>query len=391
MTVLGRLRRRLDRRYYRAMYALVRAALPTDVGPGPVDPATLRRILVLPNYKVGDLVVATPAIAYLRAAAPRARLDVLVSERNASLLDGDPRVDRVLLHDPQRDSWTAAVRRLRRERYDLVVDFVHPHHMREGLVTSLVAGRGGARVTAYRPAGFWGFFTHRPRVPGFEGRYMAERLLYAVQAAVGDARPRPDIARYPLALTVAPDAAERVAPFLDEHAPGAFVAFNAWASDPVRTLGVEQGAAIVAAIAGRHPDLAVVITPPPGAAPDAEAMAEGARRSLGSEAGRRVSVFPPSPRLPDLVALLHRAAVVFTPDTANVHLAAAVGRPVVALFTRLATERIAHWIPVGVPHRAVLCEPPRPLAEMAVGEAVEAFDALWAELGAGTARPAPAS
>ncbi|GJG87891.1 heptosyltransferase I [Gemmatimonadetes bacterium T265] len=390
MTGAARLRRRVDRRVYRLLYALERLAFPTDVGPGRLDAGALRRVLVLPNYKVGDLVVATPALAFLRAAAPHARLDVLVSPRNASLLEGDPRVDRVLVHEPLREPWLPVVRRLRRERYDLVVDFVLPHHAREGLISALVAGRRGARVTPFRPTRYWGFFTHRARVPGLERRYMAERLLYAVQAPFGRALPGgPDAAPYPMRLAVAPDAAARAAAFLREAVGGrAFVALNAWASDPVRTLAVAQAAELAAEIARRHPDLAVVFTPPPAAADDARAMADAARLTDG---GARVAVLPPSPRLADLVALLARARAVVTPDTANIHLAAAVGRPVVALYTLVATEKIAHWIPSGTPFRAVVVDGPHPLAALDPRRAADALDELLGDAAreAGADRPAP--
>lgn len=376
---LARARRRVDRRYYRAFYALARALFPTDVGPEPIDATRLRRILVLPNYKVGDLVVATPALAFLREAAPQARLDVLVSPRNASLLDGDPRVDTVLLHDPLRDPWLPLARRLRRGDYDLVADFVLPHHLREGLLTAYVAGRRAARLTPFRPAGYWGFFTHRPRVAGFDQRYMAERMLYAVQAGIaGGAAHAPDLVRYPLALAIAPDAAARVDRFLAEHVGGPFVAFNVWASDATRTLDPAQAAEILATLAARHPELSWVLTPPPGYGPMAAVIAADARTRVADPA--RIVVSPPSPHLPDLVALLERAVVVFSPDTGTVHVAAGVARPVVVLFTFLATQRPSHWIPHGVPHRIAYLDGDRPLREMPPDEAVAAFDALWASL-----------
>ena len=382
MTGLARLRRRLNRRAYRLLYALERRLLPTDVGAAPVDGAALRRVLVFPNYKVGDLVVATPALSRLRAAAPHARIDVVVAPRTASLLDGDPRVDRVVLYDPLRESWAPLARRLRRERYDCVIDLVLPHHAREGLLTAVIAGRRAARITPFRPTRYWGFFTHRPRVPGLERRYMADRMLYAVRAAItggGDAL-------YPLALDVAPDAASRIDAFLtaqviESLGAHAFVAVNAWASDARRDLAVGQAGAILATLSARHPDLAFVLTPPPGVDDRAHAIVDAAGP------GARVVVFPSSPRLPDLVALLARAALVLSTDTGTVHLAAGVGRPVVVLFTTLATARVAHWTPTGVPHRAVVLDGPLPISALPPEQAIAAFDALRNEI---RTAPAPA-
>ncbi len=359
MTGTARLRRRVDRRLYRLLYRTERLLLPTDVGPGPIDGAALRRVLVFPNYKVGDLVVATPALTYLREAAPHARIDVVVAPRTASLLDGDPRVDRVLLHDPLREPWLPLAHRLRAEHYDCVIDLVLPHHAREGLLVAAIAGRRGARVTPFRPTRYWGLFTHRPRVPGLERRYMAERMLYAVQAAILAspratasqtpavpnasplARIEAALARYPMTLTVAPEAAARVDAFIAAHVAGPFAAVNTWASDARRDLAVDQAGAMLAMLGARHPDLTFVLTPPPGADARAHAMAAAAGPAA------RVVVFPSSPRLPDLVALLARSTLVLSTDTGTVHLAAGVGRPVVVLFTTLATARVAHWIPTG--------------------------------------------
>ncbi len=338
------------------------------------------------NYFVGDLAVATPALGFLREAAPHARIDVLVSPRSASLLDGDPRVDRVLVHDPWRSwaplAWVALARRLRRERYDLVADFVLPHHLREGLLTAFVAGHRGARVTPHRPVRFAGLFTHRPRVAGFERRYMAERLLYAVRMAVtgGHGQPGTGTATYPLSLPVRPAADRRVGARLAEHVRGPFVAFNAWASAPVRTLDAAQAADIAVGIVDRHPELSVVLTPPPGADLAAQAIVDAARARLAPAAAARVSAFPSSPQLPELVALLARAVAVITPDTANVHLAVAVGRPTVALYTPLGGTKMVHWAPPGSRHRAVVVEGRRPLADLPPAAVLDAFDAVWREL-----------
>ena len=58
------------------------------------------------------------------------------------------------------------------------------------------------------------------------------------------------------------------------------------------------------------------------------------------------------PRLEDFAAVLSFADLVVSPDTSIVHIAAALGKPVVTLTGQgdLATE----WTPWGVPHRVVI-------------------------------------
>ena len=386
MSALARARqrfgRRVRRRYNRALFGLVRLLFPTQVGAGPIAGDALRRVLVMANYYLGDLVVATPALTYLRRAAPNARIDVLVSPRNASLLEGDARVDRVLVHDPKRDGWVALARRLRRERYDLVADFVLPHHLREGVLSACVAGRRGARVTSHRPVRFAGFFTHRGRVAGFERRYMADRLLYAVRAAVTNGRAPLDArgTHDPLAVPVTAAADARVGDLLARCGAGPFVAFNAWASAAVRTLDLPQAAEIAAGIAERHPALRVLLTPPPGADAAAIAIVAAARGRLAPADAARVAAFPSSPHLGDLVALLARAAAVVTPDTANVHLAATFERPTLALYTPLGGTKLVHWAPPVRTYRVIAVDGRRPLSELPPATVLSAFDALCAEL-----------
>jgi ADP-heptose:LPS heptosyltransferase len=251
-------------------------------------------------------------------------------------------------------------------------------------------------VTPRRPSRYAGLFTHRGRAPGFERRYMADRLLYAVRAALGAPSGDPPI---PPRLPVRPEAARRVAARVADAFGGPahqlpLVAFNAWASDPLRTLAPAQAAEVAAGLVARHPELAVVLTPPPGQVDAAAAIVADARARLAGApgAGARVASLAPSDDLADLVAVLARAAVVVTPDTANVHVAAAVGRPTVALYTPLGGTQMVHWTPRGPHHRAVRVDGRRPLSALPPAAVLDAFDALWAAVRESVAPPlAPAA
>ena len=84
------------------------------------------KILVIRVDGIGDLLNSTPAIALLRENYPSAEITVLARPLNASVLIGNPDVDRVLVFD--RDGKHRGVlaqfrfyREVRRERYQLVV------------------------------------------------------------------------------------------------------------------------------------------------------------------------------------------------------------------------------------------------------------------------------
>ncbi len=375
-------RTRLTRRFYRVLFAVYRALFPTRAPNARLAPASVRRVLVGRTDRVGDTVVFTPALAYLRAVLPHAEIDV-VTAAGASLLAGDPRVTRVVTPGRGLGAWWRHARDLRRRHYDLVLSVRLRDHMDEGVTTAFVAGRRGARVTARRPPQYAGFFTRQVRVSPSR-RHITQHLLYLAWAAVGepDAAP-PGLADYPAALAGDAGADARAAAFIREACGGAprpFVAFNAWGSDPKRCFAVEQAGEIAARIAERHPELVVVLTPPPSAAAGAAAMAQAAA-ARAPAAAARVVVAPPSPDLRRLVALVRRAAVVVTPDTANMHVASAVGAPVLAVYSGYTAVDV--WGAWGAqPRRVVFLPGDRPITEVAADAVADAFDSLWSELAA---------
>ena len=74
---------------------------------------------------MGDALFTTPALAVLRARYPEARMDVLVGERASAILKGNPSIDRLIVRPPHGGSGRAVAlaRALRAGRYDAVVLF----------------------------------------------------------------------------------------------------------------------------------------------------------------------------------------------------------------------------------------------------------------------------
>lgn len=123
-----------------------------------------------------------------------------------------------------------------------------------------------------------------------------------------------------------------------EHAPGyhepGYVVLHPGASVPARAWPAQRCAEAVAALtaAGHR----VLVTGGPGEEELTAAVAGSAGVDLGG-----------ATTLPQLAALLERAAVVVVGNTGPAHLAAAVGTPVVSLFSPVVPA--ARWAPYGVP------------------------------------------
>ena len=139
----------------------------------PIDPAAVRRVLLLRPRFLGDVCLTLPALEAVRASCPGARVAYLVEEESAPLLEGDPRVDE-LVAVPRRLSagaTLALVTRLRRFAPDVAFDlFCNPR-------TALSTFFSGARVRVGYPNKGWrsALYTHhaRPRTLSAVGFHLA--------------------------------------------------------------------------------------------------------------------------------------------------------------------------------------------------------------------------
>jgi ADP-heptose:LPS heptosyltransferase len=289
------------------------------------------RILILRRDNIGDLVCTTPLIDALRARLPGARLEALVTTYNAEVLAGNPALDAVYAYEKLKHrsggllshlrSRLGQMARLRAQAFDRVlVPSPSPQSLK--LARSLKPGEVLAAPAAARP-----------------GEHEVERS-YALGRALGaTGKPGP--------LRVFPDAARREA-LRRALGDGPFVAVHISARRPAQQWPLERYAALVAALAKAR---RVLLLWAPGARGDARHPGDDAASAevLRLAAGAAVTPLP-TPDLKTLIAALSLAELVACPDGGAMHLAAGLGKPVVALFGDSPPER---WRPWGVPHRVL--------------------------------------
>lgn len=362
-------RQRANRRLYRLLYGAYRAAFRT-VSPHRLRPAELRRALIIRNDAVGDLIVTTPVLSFLAQVAPDAQVDVLASRSNYSLIAGDQRVHHCYLSPTTAGGWLALFRALRARRYDVIYSLRYGRAMREGLISSLAAGPTTQKISVFRPKRYHGLFTRLVRTPR-RATHMAERLLHVAASALDLGPDSVDVSveRYPIRLTSSRDADNLAAGFLDAKGVTEFVVVNFSAREAERDWPAAGCARVVSDLAKRHPDLAFVIIAPALRRGEAEAIAAASSSS-------RVVVFPPSSNLLVIAALVRRARITITPDTAAVHVAAATGCPVLGLYLQLKTRL---WLPLAVPHRILQANSGSPIASIPDTAIIDAFEQLWSE------------
>ncbi len=93
----------------------------------PKRPSPVQKILMMKYFGMGSLILSSPMVRALRQSYPNARIDLLTIEQNRALSDILPIFDQVYAVDTRSllsvlRSMFSAVRRIRREKYDVVID-----------------------------------------------------------------------------------------------------------------------------------------------------------------------------------------------------------------------------------------------------------------------------
>ena len=271
-------------------------------------------ILVVRLGSLGDLMHTLPAVAALRAGFPGARLDWVVEQKWAALVEElVAGVDSVIPWRRGLSGSLACVRGLRRRRYSTAIDF-------QGLYKSALLARfsGAARRIGFnarfaREPGASRLYTVRVS-PG--GKHVAEMNL-ALAVAAGLAKS--GVASCSLRL---PTEDPVLREMLEREKLGDFCVVSPGGGWRSKCWPAERYGALCSELWKRRSIRAVV-----NAGPGEEELA---RAVIASAQPARPILF--SPTLRSLAALLKKARVVVAADTGPLHLAAALGTPVVALF-----------------------------------------------------------
>jgi lipopolysaccharide heptosyltransferase II len=285
------------------------------------------RVLVIRCDHIGDAVMASTVLRPLRDALNPARLDVLVGPWSAPLFEGHPAVDHVLCCAAP--WWSAArgsslseraaqwaelprvVQRIRANKYDIGIDL--RGDLRQ---IALFLGIGGmpVRVSSDRTGGR-ALLTH---VAAHDASLHEVEKGFAIAALLGaTGSPRLDI----VASSDRSDALSAILP--PEMVTRGYAAFALRGSEENRAWLAPQ-AANVADRLFREFGLTGVYVGATTDRPFGDELANAARTPVINLAGRT--------SLAEALAVLRDASITIAVDSGPMHLAAAVGSPVVALF-----------------------------------------------------------
>jgi lipopolysaccharide heptosyltransferase I len=288
----------------------------------------MRRILLVRLGSLGDIVHSLPVAASLRESWPRVQIDWLVDARQRAILDLVPVINRRIVVQPTARGFFTAMSDLRRQQYDEALDL-------QGLWKSalLARGSGARRVIGFsrehlRERGAGVFYTET--CSAVAGPHVIQKNLSILRTlGLG---PENLLVKFPITIpssTVLEDVRRELRIRGDDR----FAVINPGAAWSNKRWPPERFGRLAAEMATRHGMRSAVLWGP-------------GERSLAQavvSASKGQAIVTPETTLGDVLALARAADVMISGDTGPLHLAAAVGTPVVALFGPTDPLRNGPW------------------------------------------------
>ncbi|MGO9379845.1 MAG: lipopolysaccharide heptosyltransferase II [Dissulfurispiraceae bacterium] len=275
-----------------------------------------RKILIIKPSSLGDVVHSLPFLSALNERFPFAKIHWVIAKGIEGILEGNPLVSKLWIID--KDKWKKVGRiagtifelgrlahDIKAEDYDIAIDL--QGLMRSGLITKATGAPMRIGFTEAREGSVI-FYTHK--VAGGKDVHAVDRYLKVVQALGGDIKE----VRFPMPLIREPEEMGRLKSDIGDYA-----VITAGARWETKKWPAGQYAALAAML-----DIKSVVV---GSAADrgvAKVIAEQSRGKALSMAGETDIL--------ELIWLIRGAKLMITNDSGPMHIAAACGIPVVALF-----------------------------------------------------------
>ncbi len=364
-----------SRRFSRALSQASRFLLAALLGlfsSGPrdkADPTQVRDVLILRNDRLGDLIISLGALRAIKALNPDIRLHLVGSQWNRAYLDLDPLFDVAhTLYTKKAKVPGRALKnlltlwRIRRTRYDVVMDWLHDNRKESNPLLVRLLARGALK-TGFGKGLYPGSGLDR-FVPRNEGQYL--HAAREMQRLVVETFQMPPGFDFPLPRPWSPPESEAfVAEWMRRERLTTYCVFNFSAGRQDREYPVDKFARVARELLCAYPALNIVGT----SAPSERAKPEAFARAVDSP---RCLVF--TGPLGHWSEFIRRARLVVTPDTATSHLAAAWGRPVLGLY-EARPYQIIGWSPLATANQLLFGER---IPDIPEAEVVRAFHTLFA-------------
>lgn len=336
-----------------------------------IDGGKVRRILIFRYDAVGDYIISTTAIRWLRQALPQAELHMITSNRNDALVRIDPFISRTFPIDQRHGfhpSWFPMIQETRKIDYDVILGMVFTRMTKCAYLAKTIAPNAEKVTLMHRERrDTYGQVFNR-QVDRHEWKeHWATTMLHMASETFEPVIPPGPETQEPY-MMIEHDAWRRVELFLKERGlryPGLTPNMlptlgwrgdlpGAWDGEPYCIINIsafttnrqwrsDRCVYVCRDLMKSYPRLKIFIS----SAPSDLQSAQHIVRTLDDP---RVEIC--AMKLTDFMAFVRGASFVISPDTATVHIAAIAKVPVVGLYAEYI--KVAEWYPFRTPFVIVL-------------------------------------
>lgn len=293
------------------------------------------KILCLRLRRIGDIVLTTPALMALKTAWPESEVHYLVEKPYAQLIEHHPGVDQAIIVPPKPSilEFMSLLRRLRREKYDFIIDF---HGGPRAF--SIVLFTPAQQKIGYRlPGKHWFYDFSIPRGSEAQPIHSAENHLNLIRA-LG----REVISLPPLTLPEPlPAEKEKVHHLLAQHSLHAknFLVLHVGAGNEFRHWGQDNLSLFLQLQNQQKPSFPLCLVGGPEDKPSAQLLMDQLKSQPSVSVLNLVNAFS----LRELYYFFQQALLFIGPDSGPMHLAAAAGLPLVVYFGPTLPAHFGPW------------------------------------------------
>lgn len=295
-----------------------------------IDPSEIKKILIIRLRRIGDIIMTTPAISALRKGFPNAFISYVVEKPYRELVEGHPELDNVIVLERKQGikNFLMLVRAIRKEKYDVVLDF------HGGPRASLITLFSKAKLKIGYKIKYRNFIYHikLARKPESGQLHSVESHINFVRAMGVDVK-TPPLLNIPHARK---DEAEKVKKFIKENGLEGYkiLTIHIGAGNEFRYWGNDNWIKLINLLTKRSEVKTVLI----GAYEDKQAEEEILKESKHSPLSLVGKL-----NLREVKELISHSSLFVGSDSGPMHIAASTSTPIVALFGPTIPANFAPW------------------------------------------------
>lgn len=333
----------------------------------PARTASIKKILIVRNDKIGDMLVTTALFKLLRDKLPHCAIGVLAGPHNAMLARTIPEVDDV--YAPGRSLWSliVTIRRIRRKQYDCCINLVFNKSTLNGLLVNLAMPHGIKFSRAHPRYNFFSNCTTQLHLANIQ---MTDLVCSMAAELFGFEYNAQTYLPY---INIPTDARAAVASKLTTlgfNRP--FILLNVSSGQIKNEVQPQLFIALCQELRVRTISVPILILAMPTDVAKAEQIKT--QSTLVD-----CAIYPATTELFEVAAVVDRSLFVITPDTSIAHFAAACKKGVVGMYAG-PEEFPMHWRPYGVPFAGVRARKDCGINSLNATEIADAVQSVFAQV-----------